>query len=502
MRSLRVQIELLSDAAFPETSATLGSPRSLDFIPGSALLGALAAHGGHSRARAAHLAWDLFHSGRVRYGNGLPLDEAGRPAAPVPVSFHVAKGEDAFEEEGYFLSGAVRNHARGGRDPGIAYTQIREGFVGTGLQVVRPPHLGSMRTAVGEGGRARKGLLFYIDALAEGTVFESRIDLDDGLDSAAAFIEQAFGDAVIRLGRSRSAELGRARVRLVDGESHANDLLDHGTPRGETVLLFAQSDVALRSPETLAPTQIPTPFALGLPLSYRWLPDRSYLRVRTWSPYNGKRQRFDLERQVIAAGSVLAFASDGPPDDVEVDRLRRILDQGVGDYRQDGLGRLVLDPPLLAGERLPDLHAERGFSSAHRRVGLPDDELGQWLAAARDQRVARERAFQVAGSWARHLQPWPVIAPSQWRGLARRAAGCTTVEELMDALFHEETGFTRTGVGKVEARWGAKRRGRNVPLWQELKDLIAHEEHEDAVLVDAVRQLADRQARSSWESAR
>jgi hypothetical protein len=504
MKSLCVRIELLADAAFPETGATLGSPRSLDFIPGSALLGALAANGGYSRAEASHLAWDLFHSGRVRFGNGLPLDEAGRPAAPVPLSLHVAKGEEVFEKEGggVFLSGAVRNHARGGRDPGVAYAQVREGFVGTGLQIVRPPHLASMRTAIGEGGRARKGLLFHFDALAEGTTFESRINLDDGLGLAADFIERAFGDAVIRLGRSRSAELGSARVRIVDGESNANDLLVHGTPSSETVVLLAQSDVALRSPETLAPTQIPTPFALGLPLSYRWLPERSFLRVRTWSPYNGKRRRFDLERQVIAAGSVLTFAWDGPPGEADVDRLRQILDQGVGDYRQDGLGRLVLDPPLLAAESLPDVGAERCYSSPPRRSEVPDDELGQWLAAAKNQRVARERAFQVADSWARHLRAWPAIAPSQWRGLARAAAGCTTKKELLDALFHKETGFTRTGVGKTEVRWGKKRRGRNVSLSQELEDLIANEEHEDAVLVDAVRQLADRQARSGRESTR
>src|SRR5690606_13316392 len=75
-----------------QQAASAGAHQSLDYIPGSVLLGLAA-----SRLYAnlpAQTAFTLFHNGIVRFGDALPVDQ-GETGLPMPLNWHLYKGESA-----------------------------------------------------------------------------------------------------------------------------------------------------------------------------------------------------------------------------------------------------------------------------------------------------------------------------------------------------------------------------------------------------------------------
>jgi len=80
------------------------------------------------------------------------------------------------------------------------------------------------------------------------------------------------------------------------------------------------------------------------PEGSQWHEATSFLRTRRYSPYNGKRRTHDDERQVIARGSVLRFTLPRPLTGEEQNNL-----SWAGLYNEAGLGRLAVNPAMLAG---------------------------------------------------------------------------------------------------------------------------------------------------------
>ena len=92
-RALR--LTLLDDCVFSARNATEGGHHSLSRIPGQTLLGAAAARLYGTFIERGDDAYTAFHSGRVRFLDGLPSD-ADAIAYPVPLAWHRPKsGGDA-----------------------------------------------------------------------------------------------------------------------------------------------------------------------------------------------------------------------------------------------------------------------------------------------------------------------------------------------------------------------------------------------------------------------
>lgn len=511
MTSIHLRITLLTDASFQASSATVGPVETLSRVPGAALLGAAA------RRLYTHVgtdAWDLFHSGRTRFGDGLPEDSGAPagPALPMPLSLHVPKGKRDRRTSGneIYLTSYILNFAQmSARDRPLAES-LREGYLGAQLQWILPARHVSMRTAIGEGGRAREGLLYQVSALPAGSVFLARIDLDDAIAHRSADLIQAFDGVELELGRSRSAELGRARADVVAPVADA--LRAQGTLSGERVLLWALSDLALRDPGSGSPSLTPWAPAFGLPERASWRPEDSFLRARSYSPYNSKRQANDLSRQVIAAGGVICFQVPGGLSATERAALLDRLSRGVGHHRAEGLGQLLADPSLLMAQRPVEAEdwadaplAER----APRRPAPPPGDLARWLLDRGREDRGREQALSLSAQWSERLKGMPRVSPAQWRRLGATARRAGSLPTLLVDLFGLDgadakgsKGLLREGV--TGQRWSARAGGREA--WRWIQDLLRAEaertsQDEDAgpVLVRALALLADRQARPSRE---
>lgn len=400
MSSLFLELELLQPVAVSARSTTVGGHETLPYLPGSQLVGAV--------AQAMRLpqdgppdeeAWRLLLSGEVRFGDAWPATPSG-PAWFAPACLHHPKGN----------SEEVHNLARVPRGGLGQLEQVREWLVDASGRRVEVRRTHTLRTAVQEEGRAREGFLFGVEALDAGQRFLSRVDADD--PDLLVRVRALLVGRTIRVGRSRSAEFGAVAVR------ERQPWPDPEERPGEGLVVWLLSDLAVRDRQTGAPRLELLPADLGLPAG--WRVREAFVRTRRYSPYVSVRKRPDLERQVIRAGSavVLEGPSLGAADRAE---LRSRVRAGLGEHLAEGLGRVALDPALLAGPRVEIAAAEGEVSplSAPR----PDDGLGRWLTSRWEVLAERERAEAQARDLRRDLGTMR-IRRSQWgeiRRLAREA---------------------------------------------------------------------------------
>ncbi len=435
MKRIALEIELLEDAVFSARAATEGGHQSLDRIPGSALLGAAAARLYGALGEAAFTA---FHSGRLRFGDGLPATPAG-PAWPVPFCWHHDKLNSPVEEGRLNPDRLVNFIHTDSLGEEKQPKQLRLGYVARDGAYRTPRASVRLKTAIDPGtGRAATGQLFGYQALHRGQTFLATVEADDDVDeSLFQRVCEALQGEVL-LGRSRSAEYGRARIR----ETDAAPIEAGPAPGNGEAILWLLSDLALAD-EWGEPVLRPEGEHLGLPgARVDWC--RSFLRTRRYSPWNAARRGYDNERLVLAAGSVLTLTG---VDDAARAALAERLEGGLGLHREAGLGRIWLDPPLLR-----DVHPAFDDSvSKPEAVSEPSDPehpLVAWLtghsegwkaegeAAAQDfeneylRLIKDARRLQGVGP-GEHFGP----SRSQWGKVLQTASDTNDADELYRRLF-------------------------------------------------------------------
>ena len=329
----RLKITQLDDTLFSASSATEGGLRTLDYIPGATLLGAAAV-----RCYAdCSDAWNLFHSGAVRFGDGLPLHCNGLPAWPAPLTWQRPK-EGALVNGGNRLDVELVNASAGEIKRGLQRKPMRGANVTADGHTVVLKRRQSLKTAIDpDTGRIATGQLFQYESLAGDTQFVVTVSWDDGNDTLAEQAIKALCAGTFALGRSRSAEYGGATAEALDPAVVDWPRLP-ATDATQCISLWCLSDLCLLDANG-QPCLSPTTAELGLPLG-KLVAARSYIQTRAYSPFNAKRQAYDMERQVIARGSVLTFVFD---QSQVVGTLSAILRAGVGLHREAGLGMVSVD---------------------------------------------------------------------------------------------------------------------------------------------------------------
>lgn len=448
MPSAIFDVVLEQPVIISQQSATAGAHQSLDYVPGSAVLGLAAAR--LYAKLPAEAAWTLFHSGRVRFGDGLPVTAGGELAYPVPLSWHTYKGEsargagDTLRAEVLFDPSlhAVSNE----RQP----VQLRGGYTTVAGRFLQPAHESTLKTAIDPNtGMAAESQLFGYQALAAGQRFRTTIRADEDVDPTLwqTLLEHLAGPA--RLGRSRSAQFGAVRFAAADGDPPMATYPSTATSE-TTLTLWLLSDLALERDGQ--PCLQPEVDLLGLPEGAQWLVSRSFLRTRRFSPYNAYRRGYDSERQLISRGSVLRYHLPRPLSTAET----RSLADGVGLHVETGLGHVWIDPPLLATGQprfAPASAQAHSPRTASREVTVPRPV--SVLIDALERRLARRHGGSLTVQTARRLyedlctrireaRRYKAVAPgvaladapgrSQW-GRLKEAASNLRRPDQQDALW-------------------------------------------------------------------
>lgn len=505
MQRFPFQIELLEETVISSRAATVGGHESLDYIPGQTLLGACAAQLYRSLGAKR---FAVFHAGRVRFGNALPY--CGEPLFPMPLSWHQDKLAPA-SSAGHLDPECVFNFQHLEPDgwrrlkEGAQAQQIRSGYVGLTGRLFSPARALRMKTAIDtESKRAAEGQLFGYQSIPRGSRFYGAVEFDPSIDKETRREITSALQGEILLGRSRSAEYGRARLSSMEME----DPVQQRAAPGDRLTLWLLSDLALCDPLG-QPTLEPTLSNLGVE-SDRDDPAElidwggSYIRSRRYSPWNGYRRAPDLERWVIQQGSVITLRL--PPGPTREALLAQCVD-GLGLHREAGLGRVWVDPPLLApgdGEHPyrprfdapPDARPEDA-DPVHDETTAPADRdaalaqaaaespLIAWLAARQEGASrggrAEERARRLAATFetkrqaAARFKGLPADADfgpskSQW-GRVLEAARIGRPDELLELLFEGDDAIVKESAEGWLERYFEGNQAHTLAYW--LKGVLA-----------------------------
>lgn len=515
MTGFDLEITLLEDAVFSERSATEGGHRGLDYIPGAALLGAAAAR--LYPKLTVDDAFLLFHSGKVRFGNALPVGPAGAATFPVPLAWHHAKGVDPTSSDSgrldperiWNFNALSSPEPLGNKQP----EQMRSGYVTVTGELIKPNLHLRLKTAIDPStGRAREAALFGYQAAPAGTVLRASItaDVDAGWLSQ---LQQTLSGELL-LGRSRSAEYGRANVQIKDQSA-----IQHGPADGGEVTLWLLSDLAALD-DYGQPTLCPKPEWLGLPRG-ELLVEKSFLRTHRYSPWNAYRRGRDMERQVIVQGSVLVFSLEQP---LAASHLAAI-DADLGAYREAGLGRVWINPPLLTGQH-PQFSEPPNQASANGESAkdvLTTSPLITWLQARVKRQAggedsakrARELATDLRERMAdvrrlRGLSEETPVGPSasQWGAVLQAAKG--RGDDLYSILFDNSNGLCKTSApGWQDQFWDAEHRCLRKfadwikAIWRQKPDrrLIQHLAREAMAVVKQENRHTERSNQTTGEAS-
>lgn len=370
MTALTLRIDLLGPVLVTSLDGDPNSMVSYDYLPGSVLRGTLIgaymrAHGLSELDPADEATRRLFFDGRTRYLNAYPLPYDGARALPTPRSWFHEKGDDypvydlAVPED----ERAVLTQARRVATPFCHLAPADEDEEAEGLALlIRPErqvavHIARGRTVGVARTRDRDGdgTIFRYDALAAGQSFMAAIIVDypDDARTLCALLD-APRDLII--GAARSAGYGRVRVHATEevaGWREAGDpaglaraperedltvtLLSHALLRGAHGQYGAGGDhvgaaVAAR---------------LGLTEPLRPREDRVFTAGEVVGGFN-RTWGLPLPQTLAACmGSVYVFAR---PDMSAVsdlpERLVRLEEQGIGERRAEGFGRLAVNWPV------------------------------------------------------------------------------------------------------------------------------------------------------------
>jgi hypothetical protein len=388
MISRLLRINLKSDVVVSTSGATEGGHSSLTHLPGSLLLGASVVGADREDLEALVL-------GRIRFGNGLPVDSKGGPSWPMPLSLHIQKLSNVPNPD-------ARNLAVADPEKDVQYEQKRGGFL-AGEEEFSVARTWRMKTALDREtmGRARESQLFGYEAIATGQTFLARVSSEErDRDLLERVVRHLTGD--VRLGRSRSAEYGEVAITEA-GVPTAGDP-PHPTPCPKDpslVLIYLASDLALARDGS--PCLAPSASDFGME-GFDPVPERTFLRTRTYSPWVAHRNGHDLERQVIVQGSVLAFRRrDAEVGQAALDALAAKLAGGCGLYRHEGLGRILVNPPWLIKESLPLRMAPKEAQKDGGTAHPPATPVQHLLKARFDDRRMAIAVETLAPVWKRDL---------------------------------------------------------------------------------------------------
>jgi hypothetical protein len=459
MRTLELVITLQDDCIFSERNATAGAHQALDYIPGGALLGAAAAR--LYTQLTSQAAFDWFHAGKVRFSNAYPLTTDGQRTFPMPACWHQAKGKSPIKDNQLDATQVWRLDKCEGKLPENQQPQqLRAGYLSLNGQVAETHKSFRMKTAIdADSGRAKESALFGYDALQAGQRFYAQVSFDDDFTEADIAKLKTVLTQTLLLGRSRSAEYGRATVDILK----TPQTLSTEKTTSKEITLWLLSDL-MALDEYGQPTLSPNAENLGLPKG-KLLAEKSFLRTRRYSTWNAHKQGYDMERQVISKGSVLVYQLESV---LTAEHINKIA-AGLGVERQAGLGQVWLNPALLANQQ-PTFEASAPLADKPKGLSKPakEPELIAWLRKqntdqSSKQNFAREtkriaRGYGDLMQSARDLKgldPNVPIGPShsQWGAVLAAAKSQRELATFMNA---PDGSFKSRGEGWKDEFWQDK----------------------------------------------
>ncbi len=338
MKTLKFECRLLSDVIINQKSATEGENATLDFIPGNVFLGIVASHYGELGNKAL----EIFHSGRVRFGDAHPVSESlsniRTLRVPAVMFYPKLKGLSGgcyisyyYHRENDYKNGVVPPQLKQCRNGFYAFGQ------GEGAPAVVKKSFSLKSAYDSNSRRACDNMMFGYEALDAGARFLFEVQVED--DSLVGIISDMLL-GIHYVGKSRTAQYGKVKISKCNYEEISSsqqlftqsDGCQYATVYADSRLIFIDAECE--------PTFMPSAADLGIAHGKI---DWSLSQVRTFSyaPWNGKRSTRDAERCGIEKGSVFV---------VRIDEPQIFTSQYVGAFLNEGFGKVIYNPEFLSSD--------------------------------------------------------------------------------------------------------------------------------------------------------
>ena len=417
---------MLSDVILNQKAATVGPNQTLDFIPGSCFLGIVASKYYPEEIRDSEdsekkLMMDLFHSGKVRFGDAHPSKDGFR-GLKVPAAMFHPKLKKASEVL-YIHHKTKEMESEKMREKQLK--QCRSGYYNFSEVEAKPIETETnfaIKSAYdGVKRRSKDEQMYGYQSLQKGLklYFEVAVDNDE-LDSRIV----AALEGKKRVGRSRTAQYG-----LVEIEKFEYKEIGSSTETDENVEVYADGRLIFLDDNGL-PTFRPKAEDLGLDGEICW--EKSQIRTFQYAPWNFKRQCFDTDRCGIEKGSVFVVKASVSPD----------KSQYVGAYQNEGFGKVIYNPAFLKVEedgvakyRLQEPKKEED----NEETVSSTSNLFKYLLQQHKREKLVEKVYKKVNEWVDENKERfkGELFASQWGGIRSIATKEKTFSVIKNELFEK-----------------------------------------------------------------
>lgn len=511
MKILKFNCELLSDVILNQHAASEGTSRTLDFIPGSNFLGIVAGrlYGECTNAPEAHQLemLDLFHSGKVRFGDAH-LAAAGIRGLKIPAALFYPK-LGSMSAQCY-----VHHLIPDPSSPELRQLQLKQcrsgfyAFSGPSATRLESETSCAIKSAYDKDRRCAKDTQLYVyESLRKGgnLLFEIEIDEDSRMNTPENI--RRITDALCgkkRIGRSRTAQFGLVNITAVSDFHNAESAADGckvlvGGEPADCITVYADGRLIFLDDYGM-PTFQPTAAQLGLPADAEILWDKSQIRTFQYAPWNYKRQCFDTDRCGIEKGSVFVVRTPHSPD----------TSRYVGAYRNEGFGKVIYNPDFLKasaqGEALVAFKQESRvqpdatLAEKSRALLNADNDLLQYLGSQLEEERVELEICKEVNAWVHSYSRFfrGDTFASQWGTVRKLAMLYNNEEDLVYHLYGACTGKYSGCTSETALQCGYLTHGVAAEKWKEknrIDKLKEFCEHFSGNLQKAIINLASEMAK-------
>ncbi len=422
MKELVFQVELKSDIVLPASSNTEGKIDQLDFIAGSNFLGMVAKN--YDKFTSS---FDVFHSGKVRFGDGHILKD-GKLTYKMPLSIFKEKTDENILVNQLYTSLDTLKQAQ----------QLRNGYITKELDEVFANYTYSQKSAYNKNTRTSKeGQMYGYTALKKGSVWEFIVKVDETISSED---EKLIIDTLKeskRLGKSKSAEYGQVEITGGEVLTSQNGEAKASLPNGE-VALYCNSRLALVD-ENGNPTYDLKYLCDGIEVVYK----KTQIRTSTFTPYNGAQKTKTYERVCINKGSVIVVKS-------LTDAQKEQIQNGIGAFLSEGFGEIIINPSFLMKKEFPlqkECKDKKEIDKRQKIAEIFENKTVQFLA---NRHNANINMLSIANEVAEFIEnkksTFSNIKSSQWGNIR------SIVSSNQSDYIEKITEYISTGTKKWEVQ--------------------------------------------------
>lgn len=416
MKKQDFKVTFLSDVVLNKTSNTEGKIENLDFITGSVFLGIVAKGKGYDEFEDS---FDVFHSGKVRFGEATPFYNE-KLCLKVPFCFFNPKLDK--EKQEIYNNHFVNYSDQIMKDKQLK--QIRSGYMTKDFELFELDYRYTQKSSHDKNlRRSKDSSMFGYNALPKGLIWGFSVKFDD--DISVQNIEKIINSlcGLHYLGKSKTAQYSKVLIEKI-GNLKEEQKIDIEVK--ETTYLYVNSSLALFENEM--PTFLPSKKSLGLKNGdVDW--GKTQIRTKIFTPYNSKRQNKDNARLVIEKGSVIAL-KNASKEDIE------ICLNGVGGFLSEGYGEFLINPDFLLKEKsFKFIKSSPKYIKTKSISAKKDENLIEFL----QNRKRNKENFIVLGKDVydfinKNRQSFEKVTSSQWGQIRNMASFINAKKQCVEEI--------------------------------------------------------------------